>query len=291
MKQLLAIIATFTFGFNAGFSQEISISGKVVSGENHNPLPYVNIGIPNKSLGTVSNIDGNFSLKLPKEVKEKDSLVFSYISYDSKRFALAEVGNNSSLEIVLQPAENLLGEVVLETKKFKEKRLGRTTKGLGLMHYNFYTAKEEDVDDRLSKELGRNFKIRRDCRFEKFNFAISSNEFKNLKFRINIYEIEDELPGSLILSENIIFELKDEILGWQSIDLEPYNVYVEKEVGEVLITIQWVESEKKSEDSKFFALPASTSPLHKIFFREKAMDEWKVQMGSLSMYIDARCSS
>lgn len=128
-------------------------------------------------------------------------------------------------------------------------------------------------------------------RFEKFNFAISTNQFKSLKFRINIYEIEDDLPGSLIISDNIIFELKDEISGWQSIDLDPYNVYVDKEVKEFLISIQWLESEKETKDSKFFAIPASTSPLHKIYYREKAMDEWKVQMGSLSMYVDAMCSS
>lgn len=291
MKEILFVIAAFLACLNPLFSQETSISGKVISGENNTSLPYVNIGIPNKSLGTVSRENGYFSIKLPKEIIEKDTLVFSYIGFESKKIALANLKSTSKLEITLQPAENLLQEVVLENKKFKKKRLGRTTKGLGLMHYNFYTAKEKEVDDRLSKELGRNFKIRRGCRFEKFNFAISTNQFKSLKFRINIYKIEDDLPGSLIISDNIIFELKDEISGWQSIDLDPYNVYVDKEIKEVLISIQWVESEKETKDSKFFAIPASTSPLHKIYYREKAMDEWKVQTGSLSMFVDAKCSS
>ncbi|HSI71482.1 MAG TPA: carboxypeptidase-like regulatory domain-containing protein [Gillisia sp.] len=130
MKQSFIITFLF-FSLNSLFSQESSISGKVLSLENNTPLPYVNIGIPNKSLGTVSNEDGYFSIKLPKEIRQKDTLVFSYIGYDSKRFALADLKNTSNWEIILEPAENLLQEVVLENKKFKEKRLGRTTKGLG----------------------------------------------------------------------------------------------------------------------------------------------------------------
>lgn len=289
MKYFYTLTTLIILSLNSLFSQEISISG-IVIGENNIPLPYVNIGIPNKSIGTVSNIDGTFILKLPGEIREKDTVRFSYIGYDSKSFLLGDLIEKANLKIDLQPAENLLDEIVLETKKLKDKKLGRSNKGLGLMHCNFYSAREKDVDDRLSKELGMNFKIRQNCRFEKFNFAITTNQFKSLKFRINIYKIEGDVPGSLIISENIIFELKNQILGWQAIDLTPYHVYLDRDIEEVLITLQWLESEKETKDSKYFAIPASKSPLHKTYYRDKAMDDWKVQTGSLSMYIDAKCS-
>lgn len=195
----------------------------------------------------------------------------------------------TEVEIFLQPEENHLDEVVLKAKGLKEKRLGRTNRGLGLMHYNYYTVHEEEVDDRLGKELGMNLKLRKSCRLDKFNFAISTNEFKKLKLRLNIYDLQNDQPDSLLISDNILIELEERETGWQSIDLDSYNIFLQEELGEILVTLQWLESEKTAEESKYFAIPASKSPFHKVYFRDKAMDTWTVQTGSLSMYVDARC--
>lgn len=270
------------------FSQTNKIEGNI-SDTNNNPLPYVNIGIPNKHVGTVSNENGHFQIKLTPEISDNDTVVFSYIGYRSVDRLVSEI-KKSENKITMNPKENKLDEVVVEIKKLKEKKLGRTNRGLGLMHWNFYSAKEKDVDDRLSKELGMNFKLHKNCRLEKFNFAITTNEFKSLKFRINIYDLKSDQPDSLLISQNIIFELKNEVTGWQSIDLSPYNIYLKEDIDQFLLTIQWVESEKENEKSKYFAIPASKSPLHKIYFRDKAMGKWISQTGSLSMYLDAKCS-
>ena len=288
-KNSLALIF-FLILFSTGFLQGLEILGNISDEKNNEPLPYVNIGIPNKNFGTVSDENGNFKLKLNSEIEENDTIVFSYIGYNSIKKLVSELKIQTNT-LMMIPDDNNLGEVVFKTKKLKEKRLGRTNKGLGLMHWNFYSSKEKDVDDRLSKEVGMNFKLRRNCRLEKFNFAITSNEFKSLKFRINIYDIKNDKPDSLIITENIIFELKDQILGWNSIDLNPYNIYLKQDLEEFVVTIQWVESKKENKKSKFFGIPASTSPFHKIYYREKAMDDFESQTGSLSMYLDAKCSN
>ena len=277
------------FLVSIGFSQEIVLKGKITD-TNNIALAYVNIGIPMKQIGTVSDNNGNYQLKISPNTSENDSVVFSYIGYKSVKKSVTELKGQKANQIQMEIEKNQLQEVVLETKKFKDRKIGRTNRGLGLMHYNFYTTKEKEVDDRLSKELGMNFKLKNDCRLEKFNFAISTNEFKNLKFRINIYDLKDGEPGEILISDNIIFNIKNEEKGWKSIDLKPYNIYLKEETEDFLVTIQWVESEKSNPKSKFFAIPASKSPFHKIYFREKAMDNWKSQTGSLSMYLDARCS-
>ncbi|MDT0644922.1 carboxypeptidase-like regulatory domain-containing protein [Zunongwangia sp. F363] len=288
MKRIYTITTIIFLCLNSLFSQTTSISGKIISEENNAPLSYVNIGIPNKNLGTVSREDGSFTLKLPREIVEKDTLIFSYIGYETQKIATSKL-KTSGNEVILKPAKTYLDEVVLETQELKAKKIGRTNTGLGLMHYNFYTADEKDVDDRLSKELGMNLKLRRNCRLEKFNFAVTSNDFKSLKFRINIYNIKNNEPDSLLISNNIIFELKDKENGWQSVDLDPYNIYLKEEVEEIMVSIQWLESVKAEKDSKYFAIAASQSPFHKVYFRNKAMDSWASQTGSLSMYIDAKC--
>jgi len=282
---LLTIILIST-----GFSQEIMLKGKITDSEN-SALPFVNIGIPLKHIGTVSNENGDYKLKISSNISGNDTVVFSYIGYKTINKSIDELRKQKEISIKMEAEENQLDEIVFETKKFKDKKLGRTNKGLGLLHYNFYTVYEKEVDDRLSKELGMNIKLRKNCRLEKFNFAISQNQFKNLKFRINIYRLVDDEPQDLLISDNIIFEIKNEQIGWKSIDLNPYNIYLKEELSEFLITIQWVESTKSKADSKFFAIPASKSPLHKFYFRDKAMDNFEHQTGSLSMYLDAKCSS
>lgn len=273
-----------------GFSQEPILKGKITDSENLG-LAYVNIGISMKHTGTVSNEDGEYKLKIPSNISENDTVVFSYIGYKTIKKSVAELKNEKASSIQMETEENQLEEIVFETKKQKDKKLGITSKGLGLLHYNFYTTKEKEVNDRLSKELGMKFKLKKNCRLEKFNFAISQNEFKTLKFRINIYNLIDDQPKELLISDNIIFDIKNEEIDWKSIDLSPYNIYLKEEVGDFLLSIQWIESEKSKEDSKFFSLHANKSPLHTVYYREKAMDAWRTQTGGLSMYLDARCSN
>ena len=171
-----------------GISQEVILKGKITDSNNIG-LPFVNIGIPKKNTGTVSNENGEYKLKIPSNILENDTVVFSYIGYKTINKSIADLKNQKAISIQMETEENQLEEVVFETKKFKNKKLGRTSKGIGLMHFSFYTVYEKEIDDRLSKELGMNFKLRKNCRLENFNFAISQNEFKTLKFRINIYSL------------------------------------------------------------------------------------------------------
>lgn len=289
MNQTFLTFLLTLFLFSTGFSQEIILQGKTTD-TNNIALSYVNIGISMKRIGTVSGENGDYKLKIPSNTSEHDSVVFSYIGYKTIKKSVAELKNQENTLIQMETDKNQLVEIVFETKKLKEKKLGRTGRGLGFMQFNFYTTKEKEVNDRLSKELGMNLKLKKNCRLEKFNFAISQNEFKSLKFRINIYNLIDGKPQDLLISDNIIIGIENRETGWKSIDLKPYNIYLKEELDEFLVTLQWIESEKSKPDSKFFSIPASKSPFHKVYYREKAMDSWKIQTGSLSMYLDARCS-
>lgn len=288
MKVLLTIIIGFISVIV--YSQEKKISGKVWNFENNKPLPYVNIGIKNKTVGTVSNDNGMFELLLNDKATSKDTVYFSYIGFNTEKYLVSELSKMKN-PILLQPQNTELDEVVISSQKIKlkSKKIGRTSKGLGLMHANFYTSHEIDVDDRLSKEMGMELKVRRNCHIKDLNFNVTSNQFKSLKFRVNIYKIENGLPTDLIIKDNIFFEIKDNFLGWVKVDLEPYDIQLKKENKDVAVTIQWLESVKEKEKSKYFAISTASSPMHTAFFRDKAMDNWAKGGHNLSFYLDAMC--
>jgi CarboxypepD_reg-like domain len=287
MKQFFLFILIF-FGSNI-YSQEIIVKGKIIDFESNKSMPYVNIGVFNKSIGTVSDKEGKFSLSLNKNLSVNDSITFSYIGFETKKYSISSLINKIN-EIELTPQINIIDEVVINLKKPKKKKIGSSLKGLGLTHINFYNAYEHDVDDRLSKEIGMNFKIKKDCKIERLIFNISSNHFKSLKFRVNFYKVDSGMPTELLVNKNIIFEIRDGFLGWYTVDLKPYHIFLEKDQKEIAVTIQWVESHKLNENSKFFSVSVTPSPLSTRYFREKSMDKWSKGSGSLSFYLDALCN-
>lgn len=268
-----------------------TITGKIIDGESQIGFPYVNIGIENKGVGTISNNDGTFTLKLNEQISDDDEIVFSHIGYESQRLKVTEL---LKMNIITLKAEiNTLDEVLISPKKgkIKEKRLGRKSSGLiKVLFYGFYSNYEHDVvDDALGKETGMSFKIKEECKINKLNFYILTNQYKSLKFRVNFYEIEDGLPGSFLFNKNILFEVKDGYTGWFQVDLEEYELYLDKEIEAMAVTIQWVESEKINSHSKFFNIPLAKSFNLTQYIRNKAMDSWNKQNTALSFYLDTSC--
>jgi hypothetical protein len=289
MRQLLFIISFLSF-YVSGFSQEIIIQGKVIDSVTNTGLSYVNIGIANKGVGTVSDKDGIFKLKLNEKITSNDTILFSFIGYETKKVLVSSLRNKNAT-LLLEPKTTLLSEVVIKPKKSKLKKIGRSSAGLGLMSMDFYSYYEKDIDDRLSKEMGMKLELGKDCRIKDLNFHIKANQFKSLKFRVNFYKIKNGLPSELIVNKNIIFEVKDCFLGWFKVDLEPYNICFEKETKDIAVTIQWIESTKMNEKSKYFDISAAISPFNTLYFREKAMATWgKNSSCNLSFYLNALCN-
>lgn len=287
MKSLLKLFLVLVLYNLNCYSQEKIIIGEIKDIENKTLLQYVNIGIANKGVGTVSNVNGVFSLRLNEKIKENDTIIFSHIGYKTKKIVLIKLNSYNNVE--LEPEINNLNEIVVKFVKSKPKKFGRSSKGFGLMHFNFYSYYEKNVDDRLSKEIGMKFKLKKDCKINDLNFNITSNEFKSLKFRLNFYKIENGLPSKIIIEKDIIFEIKDGFIGWYNLDLKPFELYLDKEMEDIAITIQWVESVKRNEKSKYFSISTAMSTTETSFFREKAMDNWKKSGQSLSFYLNTMC--
>lgn len=86
--------------------QDIIVRGKV-SDEQGEPLIGVSVKLKGTSQGVATDLDGNFTITIPGQ---NSILEFTYISFVRKEIV---VGNNTTLNVVLQPDVQALSEVVV----------------------------------------------------------------------------------------------------------------------------------------------------------------------------------
>jgi TonB-linked SusC/RagA family outer membrane protein len=86
--------------------QQRKITGTVTD-ENGNPLPGVNVQVEGTSIGTITNVDGKYSIDIQNE---NSVLIFSFIGYISQRVTPA---GQATINISLVPTLTSLEEVVV----------------------------------------------------------------------------------------------------------------------------------------------------------------------------------
>ncbi len=91
--------------------KDFTLQGKVVDKNSKESLPFVSMIVQGTSLGTVSNVDGYFSLiNIPSDTV---TLKFSYIGYQERLIYLNPETNVANLNVELVPATFDLNEVVV----------------------------------------------------------------------------------------------------------------------------------------------------------------------------------
>ncbi|MES2730993.1 MAG: SusC/RagA family TonB-linked outer membrane protein [Bacteroidota bacterium] len=107
------LLITFFLSTAAAFAQETTITGKVIE-ESNEGLPGVNIQVKGTTNGTVTDANGEYSLKVsqPNAV-----LVFSYVGFLPQEVALA---NQSKINVTLVEDTKNLEEVVVTALGIKK---------------------------------------------------------------------------------------------------------------------------------------------------------------------------
>lgn len=75
--------------------------GTITTGKNKEPIPYCNISIIGKSLGTMSNANGEFAFKIP-EVLWADTIGFSCLGFEMSYYPVRAAAD-SNIHVVLFP--------------------------------------------------------------------------------------------------------------------------------------------------------------------------------------------
>lgn len=88
-----------------------TVKGVVKDKKSGKTLEYVNVSVPGTDIGTVTNVNGEFVLKIKESVKVK-SVAISHIGYSTTRFNV-KPENTELLTVFLVPNPNLLNEITI----------------------------------------------------------------------------------------------------------------------------------------------------------------------------------
>ena len=105
MKYFLLFIFSLTL-YQIVLAQEyLNVSGFVVDSKTNLPLSFSNIRVAESALGTASNKDGQFNLKLKRG---NYKLIASFIGYISDTIAIELVRDISNIKFILTGNKNKL---------------------------------------------------------------------------------------------------------------------------------------------------------------------------------------
>ena len=136
LRNFLMVSLCFFLAALTAQAQENVIKGTVISAADDSPLPGVNVIVKGTSYGTITGIDGTFSLNAPADA---ETLLFSYIGFKSQEVA---INGQSNFSITLEEDAQELSEVVVTALN-----QNREEKSLG------YSVQEVDSDNlRVARE-------------------------------------------------------------------------------------------------------------------------------------------
>jgi TonB-linked SusC/RagA family outer membrane protein len=130
MKRIALLLAIFAFGLQSVFAQTKEISGIVTSADDGSSIPGVSVSVKGTTLGTITDLDGNFTLKVPQEAK---TLVFSFVGMTTQEVAIS----GTTVNVVMQSDVVGINEVVVTAMG-----ISRQEKSLG---YAVSTVQGEDL--------------------------------------------------------------------------------------------------------------------------------------------------
>ena len=244
------------------FSQT-QIIGKVIDTNNKHPLAYVNIGIKEKNVGTISKEDGSFTIEIPPEY-QSGSLTFSIVGYYESNLSIKDLILEGDVVIKLKEKATQLEEVVITGKKLVEKKYG--IKRRGAIHFTDGIFKKDD-----SFEIGQVIRLGNSlAQITSLNLHINSSRPDSANFRINFYRynIDENIPKERIIEKSIL-QRHPVNEGWLKFDLSNYNILIK---GDVLMSLEFIPEIENDVKQIFYEVKLGGSS--KSFFRKTSLGQW-----------------
>ncbi|WP_276371503.1 alpha/beta hydrolase-fold protein [Chryseolinea sp. H1M3-3] len=258
----VCIILLLTSSTHYTFSQ-IQITGNVVDARSGQHLSYVNIGIKNKDIGTVSREDGSFRIEIPSKF-QFDSITFSMVGYYESTLPIQNFVTDKVLTIRLSEKITQLKEIVIAAEKLVEKKYGIRKRGL--IHFTDGIFKEDD-----SFEIGQVINLGNShAHITSINLHINSPRSDSANFRINFYkyDVDENIPRERIIDKSILqrHPIKE---GWLKFDLSQDNILLK---GSVLAAIEFIPDNTKDVSKIFYEVKIGGAS--KSFFRRTSLGQW-----------------
>ena len=175
---------------------QLAYNGSVVDAVSGEPLPFVNIGIVDRAIGTVSDEEGNFLLEFRREkVGPADVLRISSLGYEATEILLSRLEQSTThFTFRLKPSPIGLDEVIVSTAELfeVEEEVGYPNMmGRGIGYWKDSVA--------LGGELGSRIRVDKGLRrLNALFFQVLDNPSDSVQLRVNIYktDIKSTYPGT-----------------------------------------------------------------------------------------------
>jgi hypothetical protein len=92
-------------------SSFITIEGSVFDKYSNDPIPFAGIGIPSEAIGTITNQNGDFRLRIPDSLKQAD-VYFSHIGYIPQTISVTTLAGRPNT-LSLEPKVISLQEIIV----------------------------------------------------------------------------------------------------------------------------------------------------------------------------------
>jgi predicted alpha/beta superfamily hydrolase len=265
------VLPVFIAGSFFSAEGQVTVSGTVVSSASGETLPFVNIGIKRKNVGTASLVNGTFSIVIPSQ-HTNDTLTFSTVGYEALDLPLKMITGQKVILLKQKVAQ--LEPVLVTTHKLVEQKVG--IKGNSNIHFVDASTNQDDVF-----EIAQVIKLGdAHSKITSVNLLIYEDRSDSATFRINFYAVEQNAPGKRIVEKSIVQTKKIEA-GWLKFDLSQYHIYLKKSF---VIGIEFIPTGKKSKPITYeLKLGGPT----RSFVRKSSQGEWEVPFHHYRLYVTA----
>ncbi|OON70005.1 carboxypeptidase-like regulatory domain-containing protein [Hymenobacter sp. CRA2] len=256
------------------------LEGQVLNARTGQPVPFATLGVPRRGLGTVADEQGRYLLRLP--AGSADTLIITSVGFSREVVPPAVLAAGQRV-FRLMPQEQLIDNVVVAHRAVHPATLGRK-QDKGDIRWLAGSSGKQTVDDEWGWELGTVLRPKRPALLEEFHVFLFDNRYERLRFRLNLYALENGRPGRALLAQDIQLTSAALQKGWLSVDLRPYHISLDAQP--VVATIQWLQSETTKPENKYFSIPVKRQPKQTMVERENSQALWTLHPMQPSLYFD-----
>lgn len=201
---------------------EIIYSGIIKNKDTGEKLQYVNIGIKNSIVGTVSDLNGNYQLKVPDSLSN-NKLTFSSIGYNELSLKISNFRVDTIINVNLQPETYTLSETNILSNYLKQRKRGLKSKNKKMV---------VAINGKsFGSEVGSPIRIRhKETLLKTFHFNIITIKPDSAVFRLKIYNMSGDTIGANLLNKDILFIIRKDNLGEYQVNLIPHNIVVNNDI-------------------------------------------------------------
>lgn len=215
---------------------EKQIESRVVNAQTGNGIPYVNIKVKGKTLGTSADVVGNFSLS---GLEGDEELLFSAVGYSHKTLKVDMV----SEKVELEPIVVALKEVAIEKKHVHREM------SIGEVHKKLPSGYGCGGSPRIAARLFKPDTAYKRTPYIKQVKVLTRSRIKEAKFNIRLYKVNEEgEPGDYLYTENIIGLAKK---GTQITEVDLSNLSIVFPEEGLFVAFEWLMIEENQREYNY----------------------------------------